>query len=93
MTEHRSVIRKYNLEKDKIHKEGSKWRETGVARHFSEMSHNLCDLRWQIIEEIYGKNINEVKKRLLQREVFWIFALETLSPNGLNEECNWHVCH
>lgn len=62
LNEHRSAIRKFNQEKDKVQREGTKWRETGVARHFSEASHNVSDLRWQIIEEIHGKNNSETKK-------------------------------
>lgn len=94
-SEHKSQIMRYKLEKEKEmgQKEESKWKETGVARHFREMSHNVYDLRWKIIKEVYGKDSMEIKRRLLQREVHWIFSIEWLSPKGLSEECNWHACY
>lgn len=64
--------------------------ETSVARHFFEARHNTTDLRWQIIEEI-NVDITIRERRLLQREAFWITTLETLTPLGLNEECNLSV--
>lgn len=62
-----------------------------MARHFREATHNVCDLRWQILEEVQGSDAGQVKQRLLQREVYWIYSLESLTPHGLNEECNWSI--
>lgn len=41
---------------------------------------------------MYGDD-RQMKKRLLQREVYWITILETLASKGLNENghCNIYV--
>lgn len=94
LTEHKSNIRRYQ---QKMKDEGplttevqNKFGESTVARHFYEARHNISELRWQIIEEIYRDQVS-LGKRLLQREAFWITTFETLVPKGLNEECNLNV--
>lgn len=49
-------------------KEKKKFGETSVARHVAEARHNVSDLRWLIIEEVYGNNRTQVNLHLLQRE-------------------------
>lgn len=67
----------------------SKFGETTVARHFVEMQHSINELRWVILEQIYGQDKESVKIRLLRREIHWIVELETMAPEGLNEACHF----
>lgn len=83
LTEHRSSIRTYRKEKDR--QETNKYGESTVARHFYEMRRNISDLRWVVIEKVFGNDESQIKTRLLQREVHWIVTLDTKAPNGLNE--------
>lgn len=69
----------------------NKWNETMVARHFSEASHNVCELCWQIVEEVYGTDTTQITRRLLQREAFWSFTLDSVTLKWLNEESNWNA--
>lgn len=90
ITEHRSVIRSFLANPNK--KIGEKTKETGVARHFVEKNHKISELRWQVIEKVYGESNKEaLKSKLLRREVFWIHRLETMQPNGMNEECRYSL--
>lgn len=87
ITEHKSVIRTYKVNPTKV---GERNKETGVAQHFCEAGHQISELRWQVIEKIYGHPMNQ-RATLLKREVFWIHKLQTLQPNGLNEECRYSL--
>ena len=72
---HRSDARKHN--------------SIPVDRHFLENGHNFeTDFKMTIIEQINKPNLTKESKRqlLLKREDFWIQKLQTLSPNGFNEE-------
>lgn len=89
LTEHRSRIRTYKQENEKVEK--GKIGENTVARHFFEMRHAGSELKWTIVEQIYGQDNAQIKTRLLQREVYWIVTLDTKSPNGLNENCSCNV--
>ena len=63
-----------------------------IDRHFLEPGHNFDQhFRLTIIERIEkaDMDIDSKKHLLLQREDFWIKKLETLSPNGFNEELNF----
>ncbi|OCT82243.1 hypothetical protein XELAEV_18024759mg, partial [Xenopus laevis] len=57
---------------------------TSVSQHWAECKHNVAQLRWQVLEEI-KTNYANIDKKLLQRECFWIWKLDTLSAKGLNE--------
>lgn len=80
------------LEHLKDKKEEIKYGETTAARHFFEKRHTISEIKWVIVETVYGDD-RQMKKRLLQREVYWITTLETLAPKGLNENghCNIYV--
>ncbi len=58
-----------------------------VAQHFANSRHSNSTLQYIGIEGVKcpwcGGDINIL---LLQREAFWIFTLDTLSPRGLNED-------
>ena len=58
-----------------------------VALHFKQAGHNISTLRYVGIEKVEkpprGGN---VERRLLQREMFYIHFLNTMAPQGLNEE-------
>ncbi len=50
-----------------------------IASHFRQVGHNVTVLQYIGIGGDY-------EKKLLQRECFWIYTLDTLSPSGLNED-------
>lgn len=58
-----------------------------VAAHFLAAGHNVCTLRYTGIERVErpprGGNHDRL---LLQRETYHIYALNTMSPHGLNED-------
>lgn len=56
-----------------------------------EMRNNISDLRWVVIEKVFGNVESQIKTRLLQREVYWMVTLDTKAPNGLNENCSFNV--
>lgn len=87
INEQKSCIRTFKDKKEEI-----KYGETTAARHFFEKRHTISELRWVMVETVYGDD-RQMKKRLLQREVYWITILETPAPKGLNENghCNIYV--
>ncbi|XP_056409510.1 uncharacterized protein LOC130329910 [Hyla sarda] len=92
INEHRSAIRNVKSKEDQSQVEiGSKLGETGVAKHFHEYGHKVSELRWLVIEEVEGESEEKIKRKLLQQEVYWIEAPNSLSPDGLNELCNFSV--
>lgn len=62
-----------------------------MARHFFESHHNVSDLKWLILEKVQGNDDRQAKQNLLKREVYWINTLNTLQPDGMNENCNFAV--
>ena len=63
-----------------------------VDRHFLSPGHKLDrDFKLIIIEEISNPNMSKEKIRvtLMRREDFWILKLDTLQPNGFNEDLNY----
>lgn len=74
INEHKSCIRRYtqkNASDIKGDENRSKYGEASVARHFLEFSHHVSDLRWQIVEEVFGNDESQIKTCLCQREVYW----------------------
>ncbi|XP_041435406.1 uncharacterized protein LOC121399279 [Xenopus laevis] len=63
--------------------------DTPVARHFDTVKHNVCQLKWIVLETVAkpsrGGDHNLI---LLQREARWIKRLDSAYPKGLNEQCN-----
>lgn len=58
-----------------------------VAAHFLALGHNVCTLRYTGIEKVEKPSRGGNHDRLLlQRETYYIYALNTMSPSGLNEE-------
>ena len=51
-----------------------------VAAHFNQPDHSLNDLRVMGIEKIHT-NSGQWRK---QRESYWIFTLDTMTPKGMN---------
>ena len=74
ISEHRSNIRNHD-------------KKSPVAVHFSTLKHSVSTLSYVALEHVQlprrGGDINSL---LLKRELYWIYSLNTLSPNGLNEE-------
>lgn len=64
--------------------------KSSVARHFNSHNHSLSDLHYMGIELVNmprrGGNRDRI---LLQREAYWIHSLDTLIPNGMNEEISF----
>ncbi len=63
-----------------------------VAAHFLALNHDVSTLCFCGIE---GVNVpprgGDTELLLQQRELFWIFTLQTLSPNGMNDEAIFNV--
>lgn len=61
-----------------------------VPHHFIIAGHNVSQMRFQVIEEISAlqRGSNSIKL-LKKRESFWIHTLKTLTPHGLNRECDF----
>ena len=51
-----------------------------VAAHFNQPNHSLDDLQVMGIEKIHTNNAKWRK----QRESYWIFTLDTMTPTGMN---------
>ena len=74
IAEHKAAIRNGNM-------------DYAIARHYKERSHgSAATLRFIGIEKVNlpPRGGNTVKL-LLQREAYWIYTLNTMEPNGLNE--------
>ncbi|OCT62877.1 hypothetical protein XELAEV_18043970mg [Xenopus laevis] len=79
--EHKDNIRNY--------KKGTAT-DTTVSRHFNTANYNQSPLKWAILEVIRPQNRGgNPKKRILQREAYWIKTFDTLHPKGLNN--SWSV--
>lgn len=74
ISEHRSNIRNHD-------------QKSPVALHFSHAQHPVSSLRYTGIEKVnLPRRGGDIDTILLQREAFWMFTLDTLSPKGLNED-------
>lgn len=74
MSEHRSSIRTED-------------ERSPVAAHFKRAGHAVSALRYIGVERVdQSPRGGDRDKKLLQRETFWIYFLNTLSPHGLNED-------
>ncbi|CAB1313720.1 unnamed protein product [Coregonus sp. 'balchen'] len=57
-----------------------------VAMHFMTARH-VASLKYMgIVHVKVPRQGGDIDRRLLQRESYWIFSLETMSPKGLNED-------
>lgn len=79
ISEHKSSIRRND-------------RDYPVAVHFNDFKHDISAFRFIGIEKVSlpkrGGNIDILLK---QREAYWIYTLQTLSPSGLNDELQLSV--
>lgn len=59
-----------------------------MARHYEQMQHGSpATFRFWGIESVSpSPRGGDIIQKLLQREAFWIFTLNTVEPDGLNEE-------
>ncbi|XP_041424662.1 uncharacterized protein LOC121395364 [Xenopus laevis] len=78
--EHKNAIRNFKA---------NTYTDTSVSRHFSEARHNVCQLKWKVLEVVpkmsKGGDRNNL---LLQRESRWINRLDSTYPKGMNEQLN-----
>ena len=58
-----------------------------VAVHFNSADHSLSDFKFVCIEAL--RDTNEVDKKLLTREAYWMAQLSTLHPHGLNKRAEF----
>ena len=58
-----------------------------IARHYKVRCHgSSASLKFLDLEKISPSPRGEdMKKKLLQREAFWIYTLNSMEPHGLNE--------
>ncbi len=77
IAEHKAAIRNHNM-------------EYAIARHYVSANHGSCaSLRFGAIERISpSQRGGDMIKKLLRREAYWIYTLNTVEPHGLNEELN-----
>ena len=54
-----------------------------LATHFNETEHALVDFTFICIEQILDSD--QVDRKLLARESYWMAQLRTLQPYGLNK--------
>ncbi|OCT91952.1 hypothetical protein XELAEV_18015009mg, partial [Xenopus laevis] len=87
LNEHKSNIKNYNPEKEKLKNEdAAKFiTELSVAKHFYHAKHTAAQVRWTILEQIKMPRGGNINQQLLRRETFWINKIDSLSPRGLNE--------
>lgn len=73
--EHRSRIKNRNI-------------DAPLVPHFLEKNHAPDSFQFTVLEQLRPVKFNKINlyKRLLQRESYWIYQLDTLTPGGLNCE-------
>lgn len=66
-------------------------RDTAVSRHlWQQHGGDISNIRFQGIERIQPSiRGGDTDRRILQREAFWIFTLQTSTPHGLNDQLNF----
>lgn len=69
-------------------------RDTPIARHvWIEHGGNPKCLQFKGSDTIRpSPRGGDIDRLILQRESFWIFWLQTVTPNGLNEQLNF-ICY
>ena len=63
-------------------------------KHFQKNSHRFNKhARFTITDKLTNTNLEKevLSERIIQRENFWIQKLETLYPEGLNQELNMYI--
>ena len=74
ITEHRSAIRRRDP-------------SSPVAVHFNKEGHTASSFHYMGIEAVKcPRRGGDIDTLLLRRELFWVYTLNTLSPNGINED-------
>ncbi|OCT98475.1 hypothetical protein XELAEV_18010709mg [Xenopus laevis] len=72
--EHKGNIRNFKVDS---------YSDTSVSRHFHRAKHNVCQLKWKVLETvpkpIRGGDHSTI---LLQREARWIRRFESTQPKG-----------
>lgn len=60
-----------------------------VARHFTELNHSVNELSFCGIDMVLPmRRHTNLERKWLQTESKWIFRLNTVQPNDLNEDLN-----
>ena len=75
IAEHKAAIRNNNM-------------DYAIARHYAKAQHgSAATLKFWGIEKVSPlPRGGDMVNKLLKREAYWIFSLNTVEPNGLNEE-------
>lgn len=79
ISEHKSTIRRND-------------QDYPVAMHFNDAHHDISTLRFCGIERVPAPpRGGDHDKLLKQHEAYWIYALQTLTPRGLNDDFSLNV--
>ena len=75
ISEHKTAIRTGNM-------------DYAIAKHYAQANHGSpSSLRFYGIEQVtMPTRGGDILKKLSQREMFWIYTLNTMTPNGLNDD-------
>ena len=59
-----------------------------IAKHYKEANHGSpSSLRFYGLERVtLSTRGGDILKKLSQREMFWIYTLNTMAPQGLNDD-------
>ncbi len=58
-----------------------------IAQNFSKFKHSVSTLQYIGIEAVkLPRRGGDINNLLLKREAYWIYTLNTLSPNVLNQD-------
>ena len=82
---------KLNIRINNHRKDSTKTTTILACQHFNNQTHNFTEhAKFIIIEQLKKTNCGkeELRRRLEHREDFWIKTLQTLNPQGLNQELN-----
>ena len=77
ISEHKTAIRTANI-------------EYAMAKHYLEAEHgSASSLRFVGLEQVTTTRGGNLPKLLSQREMFWIYELNTMQPQGLNDDFSY----
>lgn len=67
--------------------------EIPLVQHFLDKNHKFNEFHCVALEKVTANNHihRDLYKCLLQRETFWVSKLNTMMPNGLNQEVDYGI--
>ncbi len=80
------ILRQLRTRISEHHSDRTRDMRSPRATHFKQVGHNISVLQYIGIEKVIKPSRGgDYENKLLQRECFWIYKLNTLSLSGLNE--------